>query len=168
MLLFGMITIIKGNEFWQTWKDAWTLDAIQEGALIALGLFGVGAILQPVAAGAIVMVELFVGGLGFAAMGFIGGAIFSMALGLAEGRRRFDEMSLPGFIVLGALGGLFVSLIMGGGPYFIFTLLGAGSAGGSLALARWADDRELLEAGADIADVGLTEEETQQLLGGTG
>ena len=40
MLLFGMITIIKGKEFWQTWKDAWTLDAVQEGALISLGLVG--------------------------------------------------------------------------------------------------------------------------------
>ena len=36
MLLFGMITIIKGSAFWQAWKDAWTLDAIQEGALISL------------------------------------------------------------------------------------------------------------------------------------
>ena len=40
MLLFGMITIIKGSAFWQAWKDAWTLDAIQEGALISLGLVG--------------------------------------------------------------------------------------------------------------------------------
>ncbi len=49
----------------------------------------------------------------------------------------------------------------------LLTLLGAGSAAGSLALARRADDRELLEHGADVADIGLTEEETQQLLGGT-
>jgi hypothetical protein len=69
---------------------------------------GVGAILQPVVAGAVVMVELFVGALGFAAMGSIGGAIFSMALGIAEGRRRFAEMSLPRFAGWGALGGLFI------------------------------------------------------------
>ena len=40
----------------------------------------------------------------------------------------------------------------------------AGSASGSLALARRADDRELLEAGADVADIGLTEEEKRELL----
>ena len=48
---------------------------------------------------------------------------------------------------------------------FVF-LLGAGSAAGSLALARRADDRELLEHGADVADIGLTEEEKRELLTG--
>jgi hypothetical protein len=43
--------------------------------------------------------------------------------------------------------------------------LGAGSAAGSLALARRADDSELLDAGADVAEVGLTKEETRRLLG---
>jgi len=43
---------------------------------------------------------------------------------------------------------------------------GAGSAAGSLALARRADDRELLDAGADVADIGLTEEEKRELLAG--
>ncbi len=46
------------------------------------------------------------------------------------------------------------------------TLTGAGSAAGSLALARRADDRELLEHGADVADIGLTEEEKRELLAG--
>ena len=50
----------------------------------------------------------------------------------------------------------------------VASLLGAGFAAGSLALARRADDQELLEGGEDIADVGLTEKETQQLLGRTG
>ena len=40
----------------------------------------------------------------------------------------------------------------------------SGSAAGSPALARRADDRELLDAGADIADIGLTEEEKRELL----
>ena len=48
------------------------------------------------------------------------------------------------------------------------TLLGAGSAAGSLALARSTDDRQLLEVGEDIADVGLTAEEARELLGRTG
>ena len=43
-------------------------------------------------------------------------------------------------------------------------LMGAGSAAGSLALARRADDRELLDAGADNDDIGLTEEEKRELL----
>ncbi len=47
---------------------------------------------------------------------------------------------------------------------FVF-LLGAGSAAGSLALARRADDKELLEADAGVADIGLTEAEKRELLG---
>ncbi len=44
-------------------------------------------------------------------------------------------------------------------PFVVFvTLLGAGSAAGSLALARRADHPELL-------DIGLTKEETRELLG---
>ncbi len=45
-------------------------------------------------------------------------------------------------------------------------LMGAGSASGSLALARRAHDGELLDAGADVADIGLTEEEKRELLAG--
>ncbi len=48
----------------------------------------------------------------------------------------------------------------------VLTLLGASSAAGSLALARRGDDRELLDAGADVADIGLTEEEKRELLAG--
>lgn len=44
----------------------------------------------------------------------------------------------------------------------------AGSAAGSLALARMADDRELLDAGADVGEAGLTEDEARELLGGGG
>jgi hypothetical protein len=35
-------------------------------------------------------------------------------------------------------------------------------------LARMAEDRELLDASTDVAEVGLTEDETQKLLGGGG
>jgi len=38
----------------------------------------------------------------------------------------------------------------------IFAVAGAGSAAGSLALARRAEDRELLEASEDVAEVGLS------------
>ncbi len=47
----------------------------------------------------------------------------------------------------------------------VVPLLAAGSAAASLALARREDDRELLEDGADVADIGLTEKETHELLG---
>jgi hypothetical protein len=43
-------------------------------------------------------------------------------------------------------------------------LLGAGCAAGSLAVARSADEQELLEAGTDVGDVGLTELEGRNLL----
>ena len=58
---------------------------------------------------------------------------------------------------------LFTAVIIG--P---FTLLSAGSAAGSLDLARLAEDRELLDASADVAEVGLSEGEAQKLLGGGG
>ena len=112
----------------------------------------------------------------WAVFGFLGGAAFSVVLGIAEGRRRFDEMSLPRFAAWGAAGGLLLSALMLTiiGPTYtgyrviltsVMTLMAAGSAAGSLALARRADDRELLEDGEDVADVGLTEKETHQLLG---
>ncbi len=104
--------------------------------------------------------------LGFAAFGFVGGAIFSTLLGLVEGRRRFDQMSLPRFAGWGAVGGLLLAGIwvfvgaaaIGGeatplenllflGP--LFSVAGAGFAAGSLALARRVEDRELLEAGEE-------------------
>jgi hypothetical protein len=89
-------------------------------------------------------------------MGFINGASFAAVLRIVEGRRRFDEMSLWRFAGLGAVGGLVVSLLTGGGFVVAFTVLGAGSAAGSLALARRADD-PLLEPGDAV---GLLEGET--------
>ncbi len=88
-------------------------------------------------------------------------------------------MSLPRFAGLGALGGLVLSVFLltagngAGGSTLVgvimaslATLMAAGSAAGSLALARRADDRELLEHGADVADIGLSEEEKRELLAG--
>ncbi|MFQ5691360.1 MAG: hypothetical protein ACE5HQ_13955 [Gemmatimonadota bacterium] len=114
----------------------------------------------------------------FAYPAFIGGVTFSAVLGIAGRRRRLDELSLPQFAGWGALGGLLVaafivtmgtiagfpgwSLVIGS----IVTLLCTGSAAGSLALARRAEERALLDATADLADVGLTEGDVQELLGG--
>lgn len=115
--------------------------------------------------------------------GFFGGVAFSTVLGIAGRRRRFDELSLPGVAVWGAVGGLFVSLIPAaivvvglatpGVPVWEITLAllgpfmvgGAVAASGSLALARMAEDRELLDGSTDVADVGLTEDEERELLG---
>ncbi len=150
-----------------TWAAAWG------GVGAILGLLG---LLGPPFMGPPFMEPL--GGLlaavSFGVAGFIAGASFSTVLGITEGRRRFDEMSLPRFASWGALGGLLLSMLfflLGGGvsldslgTYSVITLLGAGSAAGSLALARMADDKELLEAGADVADIGLTEAEKRELL----
>ena len=156
--------------------------AFGTGLTWAAGWFGVGAIVGVVGLtmGVPGGLGLVVGGsLAYAGLGFLGGAAFSVILGITEGRRRFDQMSLPRFTVWGAMGGGFLSILWGtlmvtvGAQSLAFatafvvlvTLLGAGSAAGSLALARMADDRELLEAGADVADVGLTKAERRELLG---
>jgi hypothetical protein len=48
------------------------------------------------------------------------------------------------------------------------TLLSAACASGTLALARMGEDRDLLDASEDVAEVGLSERETRELLGGGG
>jgi hypothetical protein len=49
--------------------------------------------------------------LGFGLFGFLGGVLFSGFLGVAEGRRRFEEMSLPRFALWGGAGGLLLAVI---------------------------------------------------------
>ena len=142
-----------------TWAVAWF-----GAGLILLLIVGVGA--------ADVPFPLF-----FALLGFLAGVTFSGVLGLVEGRRRFDQMSLARFAAWGALGGLLLSgiftwvaglsegfLVLG--P--VFALSGAACAAGSLALARRAEDREYLDAGADMDQAGLAEDETRELRGGGG
>ena len=114
----------------------------------------------------------------FGVLGFIGGTIFSTVLSLAEGRRSFDQLSLPRFVMWGAaggflLGGLAVAVgLLGAGPTLLgaviagaSTLLGAGSAAGTLSIARAADSRALLKEGEDHAPAGLTGEGARQVLG---
>ena len=93
----------------------------------------------------------------FAVGGFVGGGIFSTVLGITEGRRRFDQMSLWRFAAWGAVGGLLLWTPLGEGLVTagVLALMGAGSAAGSLALARRAEDKEFLEAGDEA--LGLTE-----------
>jgi len=142
-----------------TWAVAWF-----GAGLILLLIVGVGA--------ADVPFPLF-----FALLGFLAGVTFSGVLGIVEGRRRFDQMSLPRFAAWGAIGGLLLSGIFawaaGLGREFLvlgplFALSSAGCAAGSLALARRAEDREFLNASADVGKAGLTEDEARELLGGGG
>ena len=121
--------------------------------------------------------------LAFGAFGFVAGVTFSGVLSLSEGRRRFDQMSLPRFAAWGAAGGFLlatgfvVTVALVESPAFLSNLLvlgpvfgavGAGSAAGSLLLARRAEDRELLEASEQVAEVGLSADERRELLRGGG
>ena len=103
-------------------------------------------------------------------VGFLGGGIFATVLGIAGRRRRFDELSLPGFTILGAVAGLVLGIVtvaLGAGVPFVAltTLLSAVGAASSLALARKAEKRELRGADQNVDDVGLTEAERRELLG---
>jgi hypothetical protein len=109
----------------------------------------------------------------FSVLGFVGGTIFSSVVSLAEARRSFDRLSLPRFVVWGALGGLFLgglavmAGILGAGATVLgaviagaSTLLGAGSAAGTLAVARTAHRPPLLN-GQAVTDAELSGERKQ-------
>ena len=112
----------------------------------------------------------------FGALGFIAGVTFSGLLVLTEGRRRFDQMSLPRFAGWGAAGGLLLSsLFVRGvslgwsevlGIHTTFGLASAACASGSLAVARRAVKQALPDSRDDVADAELTDHEKRELLGG--
>ena len=112
----------------------------------------------------------------FGVVGFIAGVTFSGLVVLTEGRRRFDQISLPRFAGWGAMGGLLLSALwakavgLGWGDLLAvaptFALASAICASGSLALARRAERRELPDIREDTADLGLTDQEKRELLGG--
>lgn len=107
--------------------------------------------------------------------GFVGGVLFSVVLGIAGRRRRFEELSLGRVAAWGAVGGLLLALTPAAlvavglatigrpdaglweltaviaGPLM---LLCAASAAGSLALARKAERRAPLPAGTEPAALG--------------
>ena len=130
----------------------WALGWAPIGALfgLALGLMAGGLPLGTVALNFFKL---------FAVMGFLGGTTFAGVLRFAEGHHRFEELSLPRFAALGALGGLILGLVAVGGGILgpsltwldvavaaVPTLLGGGSAAGMLVLARKADDPKALQA----------------------
>ena len=110
----------------------------------------------------------------FGVLGFIAGVIFSAILALTEGRRRFDQMSLPRFAVWGATGGLLLSAVfakaasLGWGDVLAiaptFAVACAVCASGSLAVARRAGPRELPDIRGDIVAAELTDHETRKLI----
>ena len=110
----------------------------------------------------------------FGVLGFIAGVIFSAFLALTEGRRRFDQMSLPRFAGWGAAGGLLLSAVfakaasLDWGDVLVivptFAVASAVCASGSLAVARRAVRRELPDIRGDTAEAELTDHEKAKLL----
>lgn len=105
----------------------------------------------------------------WAALGFGGGVIFSVVLSMQEGLRSFEQMSLPRFAAWGGVGGLllsggFAALVALFGETAplehlgllapIFAAAGAGSAAGSLALARHAGEADALDRDAARRELG--------------
>ena len=110
----------------------------------------------------------------FGVFGLIAGVTFSGLVVLTEGRRRFDQLSLPRFAGWGGLGGLLLSALWAKAASLswgdllaiapTFALASAICASGSLALARRAERRELLEGRGDTAEAKLTDREKRKLL----
>ena len=121
--------------------------------------------------------------------GFFGGVFFSTVFGIAGRGRRFSELSLSRFAAWGAVGGVLLSLLPAAlvtvglatispdaaglwpttamilGP---LTLLSAGSAAGTLMLARLAEGRDLPDAAPDEAESGLTGDRARESIGSGG
>jgi hypothetical protein len=118
--------------------------------------------------------------------GFVGGAVFSLVLGVAARRRRFSQLSLPFFAACGAVGGLLLAQIpnamvavglatpaagvnlwrltmIASGP---FAILGAASACLTLMLARRVQGAGASQISDDVGE--LSEAEARELLGAGG
>jgi hypothetical protein len=112
----------------------------------------------------------------FGLFGFFAGIVFSAVLALTEGRRSFDQMSLPRFAGWGAIGGLLLSALvakagsLGWGDVLALAptlaIASAVSASGSLAMARRAVRRELPDSRGNTAGAELIDHEKRKPLGG--
>src|SRR5215218_6030787 len=110
----------------------------------------------------------------FGVFGFLAGVTFSGLLVLTEGRRRFDQVSLPRFAAWGAVGGLLLSALfvrgasLGWGEVLAiaptFALACAACASGSLAVARRATRQEFPDVGGNSAEAELAGYEKRKLL----
>ena len=141
-----------------TWAFGWAVGGL---------LIGVSSLLVPGLPWA-ALFEVFDAPLpALAVPGFFAGVFFSAVLGIAARRRRFSELSLPGFAAWGALGGLLLILFpfalvavglasregsdIGTGQMLavitpLFLLLSALSASVTLIIARAAERRGVREA----------------------
>ena len=86
-------------------------------------------------------------------LGFIAGGSFGLVLTALERRKKLENLSFTRIALWGGIGGLVLAAISGPtvggsflGPIVVFTLLGIGSATGSLALAKKAHRKELTKA----------------------
>lgn len=112
----------------------------------------------------------------FGVLGFIAGVTFSGVLMLTEGRRRFDQMSLPRFAGWGAVGGLLLSALfakaasLGWGDVLAvaptLSVACAACAAGSLAVARRAVRGELPAGRRDTADAEHADRDSRKLRAG--
>ena len=149
-----------------TWAVGWGV----VGGLLGLFFLALGS-------GPAIALALFTDS---ALAGFLLGGCFSVVLALEGRGRAFDEISLLRFTTWGAFGGLLLWAPMALGllgaagwsvglellvTASVMAGLGAGSAAGSLVLARRGDDGELLSASADVENIGLSKEEKRELLG---
>ena len=109
----------------------------------------------------------------FGVLGFIAGVTFSGLLVLFEGRRNFDQLTIPRFAGWGAMSGLLLSAIfarmasLGAADVFViaptFVVACAVCASGSLALAKRAKMRELPDASGPTTRAELTDREKRKL-----
>ena len=153
--------------------------AIGIGATWALGWAPIGAITGWVTATLVDFPPIVVAAnyaTMFGVMGFLGGAIFSTVVRLADGHRSFDQLSLPRFVGWGAVGGLVLgglavlASLLGAGLTSLgavivgaTTLLGAGSAAGTLVVARAANAHPVLGEGASGANAPVAGGSTRRL-----
>ena len=110
----------------------------------------------------------------FGLFGLIAGVVFSAVLALAEGRHRFDQMSLSRFAGWGAMGGLLLSALvakagsLGWGDVLALaptlTVASAICAYGSLAIAQRATRRELPVSRGNTVEVELSDHEKRNCL----
>jgi hypothetical protein len=144
------------------------------GLIWAVGGLGVGGLIE-------LLDNVLPGGLAMASavdmwpqtlaiVAFRRGVVFAIVLGLARGHRRFEDFSLAEFAAWGAVAGVVLGVLavaMGSGIGFaaVTTLLSAAGGASELALARMAERRELLPAGPDAPEAGLTAGERRELLG---
>ena len=129
---------------------------IGTGLTWAVGWMGFyGVVILPILAvfgliggGASFILNTFIG-VGIA--GFVAGSAFGVVLSILERHKKLEDLSFKRIALWGGLGGLAFGAMLGPeywGPAIFVTLLGIGSATGSVALAR-RKDTKLIEGEED-------------------